>query len=581
MLKVALTVYIVTLVTRCSGQALTNAQKKACLFENCTSEPNESCPPGFAGEPCKCEASQYNGIYKCDSTRAYVLRGYWVGKCSDGSICTGNCPLGFCTYNDTFNQALPKNEDELEEYICGSRRQGVLCGECRPNYSVSYHSYTYKCTPNTLCNLGILFYLISELIPLTIMFVIVMVSNVSFTCGALNGFILFTQLQDSLAVHGNGVVRQIPSEQTFVIALYRLIYRFFNLEFFSIEKMSFCLWRNAKVLDAMAFKYVTIVYALILVLICIFVMSQSKMRKLFKCLRPKSLRSATIHGLTTFFVMCYSQCARVSIQILGPMQLFKRGPEFAETVVFRSGHLEIFELQHLKYAIPAILFVCFMLIPPPLILILYPLSYKILALCKLSEAKPVNCISKYIPIQLLDSFQSCFKDEFRFFAGLYFLYRLATLIAFVACRNLTEFYTVLELLLIIALAFQSLAQPYKERWHNVVDSLLLANLAIINGISLYHFISVVEGTDSNVEIDSKHFTVVLQLILLYLPLVVIAVAICLKIYKKVKNHHVAKNLLQSIERSLKSTKKVTEEDLPPLRDEDSEPSYKRLIEDQP
>ncbi len=567
MLTTAVLVYVAALIV---GNYADNSRSNNSLQKNV-------CPPGFGGEPCQCEATHYNGIYKCDLTHAYVLRGYWVGECSDGSLCTGNCPLGFCTYNGTFNQALPTGQDKLEEYICGKERQGVLCAECRENYSVQFHSYTYKCGPNTLCDFGILFYILSELLPLTVMFVLLMISNISFTSGALNGFILFVQLQDSLAVHGNGVL-DIPSQQVFVTAFYKLIYRFFNFEFFSIEALSFCLWKNAKVLDAMAFKYVTIVYALILVLICVFVMSQSTVRKFFKCLRLKSLRSATIHGLTTFFVMCYSQCARVSIQILGPMYLYKMGPTYVETVLFRSGQLELFQQEHLKYAIPTIVFICLLLIPPPLILILYPLTYKILALCKLSEVKPVNYISKYIPMQLLDSFQSCFKDDFRFFSGIYFLYRIATLVVFAASRNLTEFYVVLELLLIIALGVHCIVQPYKQRWHNIIDSLLFANLAIINGISLYHFLTIVEGKQSRTELNDKNISVTIQLILIYLPLFVITIGLIIKIYKKVRKNRICLKLLHCLRGGENSTTRISEDDLPPLRDQDTEfTHYKRLM----
>ena len=41
-------------------------------------------------------------------------------------------------------------------------------------------------------------------------------------------------------------------------------------------------------------------------------------------------------------------------------------------------------------------------------------------------------------------------------------------------------------MLILILAVHSLFQPYKEKRHNIIDSLLFANLAIINGITLYN-----------------------------------------------------------------------------------------------
>ena len=564
--KVALAVVIVLAVSTEVFPITAENENVTCT--HCTRKiQNEPCPPGFSGNPCECQAVQYNCIYKCNSKRAYILNGYWVGICRDGSICTSHCPLGFCKYN---HSELPETAEELEEFICGRERRGVLCGECQPDYSVNYHSYNYKCSENTLCNVGWLLYIISELLPLTVVFIFVMTFNISFTSGALNGFILFAQLQDSLAVHGNGVI-PIPPGHEFFVAFQRLTYRFFNFEFFSIEKLSFCLWRDATVLDAMAFKYVTVVYALILVFICIFVMSSSRVRRTLTCLRPKSLRSTTIHGLTTFFIMCFSQCARVSIQIIGPAYLYKMGPEYVETVVFRSGQFKLFEPRHLRYALPAIFFISTLLIPPPVILILYPLTNKILARCNLSEAKACNFITKYIPIQLFDAFQSCFKDEFRFFAGLYFFYRIATMVAFATSRTLTQFYTVLEMLLVIALALHSVVQPYKERWHNITDSLLLANLAIINGLSLYNYQRRVQDTVSYTSTTTDlQITLALQLLLIYLPLIGITMWCLVKIVRKIKKVCVAKKLVSSGIWQAKQSKLYPEHELPPLRDEDTE-----------
>ena len=523
------------------------------------------CPPGFEGDSCECAAANFFGISKCESMRAFVIPGYWVGLCNNDVVfCTGNCPFGFCTYNNSVNYQLPSTLSELDEFICGEHRTGVLCGECRENRSVSYHSYSYTCTSNDLCNIGWLFYILSELIPLTVVFILIMLFNVSFTSGNFNGFILFAQIQDSLSVNGNGVIHT-PRQLQFLTSLYQLVYRFFNFDFFSIEQLSFCMWKNATVLDVMAFKYVTILYGLCLVFICVFVMNTSRARRVCLYMSPRTMRSSIIHGLTAFFVMCYSQCARVSFQILGPMYLYKTGPEFIQTVVFRSGHLDMFEPEHLKYALPALFFLFTINIIPLIILILYPLSYKVLARCNLSESKFVNCVPRYVPMQLLDSFQSSFKDELRFFAGLYFLYRLISLAAFSASRSLTEFYPGLELLLIIILALHAAVQPYKERKHNIIDTLLFANLAIINGFSLYNYQKALQETISSQDTKFNYLiiTATVQIVLIYLPLVCIIIAFSVVIFRKVFRHCKKRNS------SAPDRAHILEDscNLPPLRDD--------------
>ena len=188
---------------------------------------SHSCAPGFLGDPCGCKESE---MLKCIDERAYVIHGYWVGECANGTLCTGSCPYGFCSYNGSTYHILPRTVSDLDEYICGDTRTGVLCGECRDNYSVSYHSYSYACTPNDYCRYGWLLYIVSELLPLIIFFIIVVVFNISFTSGAINSFILFAQLQDTLAIHGGG---KIYSSSSHFISISEFVYRFFNFEFFS------------------------------------------------------------------------------------------------------------------------------------------------------------------------------------------------------------------------------------------------------------------------------------------------------------------------------------------------------------
>ena len=489
-----------------------------------------ACAPGFDGHPCECKAAAYQGLLKCEKKRAYVIRGFWVGECGNGTLCTGSCPFGFCLYNNSKHYRLPGTVSELDEYICGDTRTGVLCGDCQTGYSVSYHSYSFTCTPDDNCRYGWLFYIVSELLPLIAVFIIITFVNVSFTCGAVSSFILFAQLQDSLAVYGNELI--YSSFNQYFISIAKLIYRFFNFEFFSIEELSFCLWKGATVLDALAFKYVTILFGLILIVIYVYLVNSSRIKRYLPCLRPTTLRSSLIHGLSAFFVMCYSQCARVSLGILTPVQLYKNNNLYEKTVVFLSGNLSMFEPVHLRYAIPAVFFTTTLLLLPPIILTVFPVLGKILSCCNMSEAKCANCISQCIPIQLLDSFQSSFKDEFRFFAGFYFLYRLIVLVTFLFCQNLSDFYCILEILLVFILSLHAIVQPHKKWLHNVMDVLTFADLAIINAFSLLHYYKVILQKVNIV----NTFVSYTQLVLIYLPLVCLLIAGLVKAWKLVAAH---------------------------------------------
>ena len=96
----------------------------------------------------------------------------------------------------------------------------------------------------------------------------------------------------------------------------------------------------------------------------------------------------------------------------------------------------------MPYAIVAFGFLLFVLVIPPLLLLLYPLIFKILGLCNLSETPTVRVLWRVMPIQFLDAFQSSFKDKYCFFAGLYFLYRGTILAFYVTTQTWLEFYAI-------------------------------------------------------------------------------------------------------------------------------------------
>jgi len=144
--------------------------------------------------------------------------------------------------------------------------------------------------------MGLLFYMMSELLPLTVLFLLIMFLNIRFTSGAINGFILFAQVLDSLSIDANGAI-QFPPVIDFLTKCHQFIYRLFNLDFFSTDRLSFCLWEGATVLDAMAMKYVTITFALGLVFCTVLALNTWRCRRFFSSLKRRTLKGAVIHAM--------------------------------------------------------------------------------------------------------------------------------------------------------------------------------------------------------------------------------------------------------------------------------------------
>lgn len=495
------------------------------------------CKPGYIPNKwtCECAASEYLGLEAC-IPNVLLTHGFWIGFCTknDSTLCTGYCPYGFCSYHKmkptSMAHPLPNDSRELDYEICGPSRTGRLCGTCADNYSVYFHSSKYTCGSEGLCHLGWLFYLISEVLPIAIFFIIILVLNIRFTKGNVNGFIFYAQILDALATNGSGSIHS-PYFINLIRNILTLFYRPFNLDFFCLEQLSFCLWKGASVMDVLIMKYVAVGFALVLVVLTI-LLARSRCRNYHFFARFYTPNSFLIHGLSAFFILCYSQCAQITFHILTYFCLYSIDLKCEEKVVNGIGSMNYFQGDHIKYALFAIFVLIAMIIIPPFLLLIYPLLFKLLGFCKVSESKLAGILWRMMPIQLLDTFQSSFKDNLRFFAGLYFLYRAIILAVYAYSPTLLLFYSIVQLQLIMILVLHSIFQPYKEKRHNIIDSLLFANLAIINGITLYNFAEREKDAVKRIVVMTS-----IQTVLILLPFLCAAASVgyqLITMYKKRK-----------------------------------------------
>ena len=205
----------------------------------------------------------------------------------------------------------------------------------------------------------------------------------------------------------------------------------------------------------------------------------------------------------------------------------EEGIDNGPAVTFFGG-IPYLKGKHLFYVIPAVICLVTITIIPPVLLLLYPLLYQLLSLCGLSEHRIVTKVSNAIAIHkmmpIFDSFQSCYKDKLRFFAGLYFVYRIAILATYSISKNITQFHIVAGFILIVILGVHSVVQPYKKISHNRIDSLLLLNLAVINALTLLYMIYAIESHENQGYLDRiavLNATNTFQMIFIGLPLILI------------------------------------------------------------
>lgn len=517
------------------------------------------CPPGFIEDKksrkCECSSDtnnkKYTGIERCDSDNltAYRKRGYWVGylnetgEPAENYLATALCPSGYCFTridNNEMEYKLPRFVSENFN-VCSANRTGLLCGECKKNMSTHFHSTEFNCGSNELCHLGWLFYFLSELVPVTLLFLTVILCDISFTTGTTNGIIFFMQFTDTMKLHGDGAVNTNGKTAILFWKTFKIVYRMFSMNFFSIKELSFCLWPGASTMDMLSIKYVTIVYGLLLIIVTVLVLKTGVFQRVCKIRKFQGLnfspKHSIIHGLSAFLIMSYSECTRVSILIItsGTLTI---GPEVSRTktfVPYYMGSYNYFEAKHLYYAIPALAFLIVIGIIPPILLLGYPLCYKLLACLRIEESWCLRLTCKILPLEkikpIFDSFQGTFKDRFRFFAGLYFIYRLLALVIFSLSQSFNTHYALTSIALVIMLTLHAICRPYRESWHNIVDTLLFTNLIIINAMSAYNY-NLSTGSLNNQ--NTVEIVNTVQSILILLPLIYLILYIGYYCFNKLK-----------------------------------------------
>ena len=488
----------------------------------------DECPPFFIYNEerkiCECAVTTkaaFQNIHLCHDSSSiftsYVLHGYWVGYIGgfkSDSFRYGYCPLMYCfngKERDRHHQ-LPGNKD-VEMKVCGEKRSGVLCGNCRENFCAHYHSNTFKCGECTSCKYGFLLYAVSEVIPLTLLFMVVVIFNISFTSGLLNGFIFYAQVFDSIFSIGRSFIFY-PYPVYILSRISLVIYKLFNFDFFGDDRLSFCLWKGATTIHMIAFKFVTVAIAGLLVLTTVLVMK--------RCAYSKSLchieAPSMIHGLSAFLVMVYTQCTQLSFHLLQYSQVSTLNGS-TTAVLFYQGNINAFSTHHIPYAAIALLCLSTLSLVPPLYLISYPLCYKVSAFLRLDNSKFSKVLSKLFPFAkmkpVFDSFQGSFKDKYRHFAGLYFAYRVG-LLASVLTNDPILTYTLTQIQLILMLAIHCLCWPYINHLHNIIDTLLLQNLTIINAITIFNYNYAQVGS---IYQDTINISTSIQIIFVYAPII--------------------------------------------------------------
>ena len=527
------------------------------------------CPPGMVASGPKCQCGHgHGGLIQCHSSKFYseLRRGVWIGQDQveeeeeggEVKYVAGECP--YCSFNKNRTIDLPRNGSELQEKLCGSiNRTGVLCGSCLPGYGPVVNGYTIEChnCSASEAKYNWVFYLLTEFLPVTIFFLLVVLLNVSVTSGPANAFVFFAQvLTTAFKVDGDGAVLQ--KTPPVLTTLYVIPYDIWNQNFFHPILPKFCLSRNISTLQLLSTGYVTALYPLLLVVVfSLVVWAYGRGLAPVVCLcRPVhrcfarlqgywNIRRSIVHALATYVVISYAKFTLVSFVLLTSTPLLNSSGIAVRHVLYYDGTIGYMSSQHAPYVITSLFVLAIFVALPPLVLSLPSLIHQVRKIYAKVFHKdlelPAPCHPPLLLHQFLDAFHGCYKDgtggggegsvagndtDCRWFAGLYFALRLIIFLVFAVTPNWFLQYVVQQLVCLVALLLFAVLRPYKNPFFNAVDVCIFANLAAISTLSMLNFHATTTGR------EPSRWSWGVQFLLIFLPLIYMVCYVLYVAWKK-------------------------------------------------
>ena len=491
----------------------------------------QKCPLGFVSENtnlglCRCREKRFNEKLLCNETEltSRFESGHWLGKVETKNgtevLAAAICHVKFCNVClEHKYQMLPKSINASN--ICVEDRQGVLCGQCRDEYGPIVNGEDFDCQ---LCNSShtgsILKYISSIYIPLTLLFALIIFVNVRLTTGPANAFIFYAQIVSStfdLYADGHINLLNITGQHSFkhlkgsFLNLYRAPYGIFNLEFIENFLKGICLGKKYNALDILQLDYLVAVYPLLLIIALSITV---RVKRCFSKKKHIAIRTSLMHAFAAFLLLAYSKFAIVSTYILNTHPLYDEDYNFIEKRAYLAGQYRSTDKTYIiRYYFPAILVLIVCVCLPPVILLGFPIRWIEKLCCRLRGCKKIHP-SKKMKI-FLNVFQGCYKERMKFFASMYFFFRLFLYVTFLLTNTLLEQYILQQIACTVFIMIIALCWPYKHNFQNYVDLFIFIDLAIVNAISLYLYMYFEQNPHSPPPVG--HFVV--QYILVLLPLV--------------------------------------------------------------
>lgn len=538
-----------------------------------------SCPPWYVQhkDNCYCclhhdpKGIVYENSSKClsenDLPASVLLQ---IGFCMTFDSERNKTLLVNCPYDTVRGHKLHRlyvvinsSVSNLNSFTCSPlNRQEENCRRCIDNYGPSPYTLDLSCFNCTIRYRGWILYFTLEIIPLTVFFTIITVLRIRPSQGYLNSFILFSQLIVSGLSFSSQVpfiysMEKMPKVSLVLVRILQSLYGFWNLDFFRYAIPGFCVSSKLQNLDVLSLQLISVFYPMSLILTAWIVIHLYERnfkpfvwawRPFRRCLSHYSVtnnpKRAVVNLFTMFLLLSYSKLLFVAVNLTNTIGVYRFDPfshhskpvhHDKSSSLFLDPSMRYFSHEHARYVVLSVfLFVVFIL-PPPIILLLYPTKW--------FQTHLNKCCSKSRTIRMFaHSCHGCFKNglngtrDCRHFAGAYLLLRITLFLCKTAIINPVAQWIMVAFCFAVATIMIGLYRPYKNPYLSALDFVLMLCFSITALFSAF----VTTNNPTKNDISNKLVSVVFGFIFLstLLPLMYMSCLVfylCQRKCKKVKH----------------------------------------------
>ena len=439
--------------------------------------------------------------------------------------------------SDIFTK-LPPNISELEDFFCtGGKRQGFLCGQCKPGCGIAIYTY-YGLPCECPCySYGIPLYILLEIGFSTLFFVILVMINFSANSSKWITLILYFELVAHVVSTDPYTYTVLAKSGHWVPITLQSLYGIWNMDFLRLVIPRFCVSQGVSILGAISTGYISAFWPLVLVVLTSIGMHLHKRNfrivvypwkfvnwTLCGLVQQKFNKINLIHTFATFFLLSHLKIVYVSISLLATMRISNIYPDptifHASTDYSLDPYITFLSRDHLLYAVPAILVFVLIGMFLPLVLILYPTRCGTWLGGRLQSGRLRNAVRTFV-----EAMNGSYKDgsagtrDYRVVPGLMLLSRgaIAACCTFRGDRffQQSSVFVCVALVFMALTAFFGLFKPYKTTRHNLYD-VLLCSLSAVECIFFFTTLSF-----STSERHVEYCTAVL----IFIPLTVVVIGL--------------------------------------------------------